>query len=373
MLFFGIGLLSAVGPVLPDLARKTGSTLAEAGVLFSALFVGAVATQSISGQLTERFGTRRTLLVGIVLFGAGLLGATLSPSLPIAVICMLVAGLGDGILVVVANLLVVQSFNARRLAALNLANVFFGLGAIAGPALAAFSLQTWQTAVPTFWAMGMVVLLPIPLVLLMRFPGRASEDVEQEPKRSVYRSPLLWLFGTVLLLYVGMEIGVGGWGATFLTRTTSLDAANAALVLSAFWIAFTCGRLLAAFLSAICPPHALLAGTLIGTLLGVLLLLPASGNNTLTIATMLLIALCLGPVFPTVLGMTASLFPQNAARAASAVIVMGSMGGLILPWLVGIALVQFGPLFYLLILLFCVLLMLGIYTATRFLHAETSP
>lgn len=372
MLFFGIGLLSAIGPVLPDLARKIGSSLEEVGVLFSALFVGAVATQSISGQLTERFGTRRTLLVGIILFGAGLLGVTLSPSLPVAVVCMLFAGLGDGILVVIANVLVVQSFNARRLVALNMANVFFGFGAIAGPVLAAFSLQTWQTAIPTFWALSLVVMLPVPLVLLMRLPGSGSEDVDLEPQRSVYRSPLLWLFGTVLLLYVGVEIGIGGWGATFLTRTTSLDAANAALVLSAFWIAFTCGRLLAAFLSAICPPHLLLAGTIVGTLLGVLLLLLGSDSSMLTIGAMLWIALCLGPVFPTVLGMVTSLFQQSAARAraASAVMVMGSMGGMILPWLQGIVLVGVGPLVYLLFLLFCTLLMLVFYGLTRLSHMQ---
>ncbi len=370
MLFFGIGLFSAIGPVLPDLARKTGTTLAEAGVLFSALYVGAVSTQMMAGQLTERFGVRLVLVGGCILLGAGILGVTVSTSLPFAVIFMLIAGLGDGVAIVVANVLVVQSFNARRLAALNLANVFFGLGAIAGPALAAFFLQTWQSAIPAFWVQCVVVLLPIPLVLLMQLPGRSAQTHEAEPKRSIYRSPLLWLSGAVLFVYVGTEIGIGGWGATFMGRTTNIDAGSAALVLSAFWVSFTGGRLLAAFLSTFCPPRVLLAGTLAGALAGVLLLLLASGSSTVTIGALLLIAVCLGPVFPTIVGMATSLFPHSAARAAAAVMVMGSLGGLILPWLLGLVLVSLGPLAYLLFLLFCVLLMLGLYGATRFFRAD---
>ncbi|MEO6456945.1 MAG: MFS transporter [Chloroflexia bacterium] len=370
ILFFGIGLFSATGPVLPDLARNTGSSLAEVGLLFSALFAGSVAMQIMSGHLTERFGTRCVLLVGSVIMAVGVFGVTLSPSLPVAVLFMLVAGLGDGSAIVVANVLVVESFNSRRLAALNLANVFFGLGAIAGPALAAYSLQMWQTAIPAFWALSVIVLLPLPLIAIMRFPEQASKATDAGPKISLYRSPLLWLFGGLLLIYVGTEIGIGGWGASFLTLTTSLDAPAAALVLSAFWIAFTSGRLLAAFISTICPPHLLLAGALAGTLIGVLLLLLASGSSVVTIGALLLIALCLGPIFPTVVGITTVLFEESAARAAAAVIVVGSVGGLILPWLQGVLLVGFGPLVYLLFLLLCVLLMLGLYGAIRLFYTE---
>src|SRR5215208_3391923 len=120
MLFFGIGLFSAIGPALPDLARNTGITLAEAGVLFSALYVGAVSMQMMAGQLTERFGLRSVLVTGCILLGLGIFGLTVSTALPFAIIAMLIAGLGDGVAIVVANVLVVQSFSARRLAALNL-------------------------------------------------------------------------------------------------------------------------------------------------------------------------------------------------------------------------------------------------------------
>src|SRR5688500_996403 len=279
MLFFGIGLLSAIGPVLPGLCLQAHRTLAVAGVLFSALFVGAVTMQLMAGMLTERFGARLVLVAGCILLGVGMLGVTFSTSLPLAFLAMLVAGLGDGVLVVVGNVLVVQSFNARRLAALNLTNVFFGLGAIAGPALAAFFLKTWQSAIPAFWVLCVVVVLPIPLVLIMRFPIRSAQVPEAEPKRSIYRSPLLWLFGALLFFYIGTEIGIGGWGATFLGRTTTLDAGSATLVLSAFWVSFTGGRLLSAFLSAFCPPRILLSGALVGTIVGVLLL-AASVSNT---------------------------------------------------------------------------------------------
>ena len=369
ILFFGIGLFSTIGPALPDLARNTGITLAEAGVLFSALYVGAVSMQIVAGQLTEKFGLRSVLVGGCILLGMGIFGLTISTSLPLALVSMLIAGLGDGVAIVVSNVLVVQSFNARRLAALNLANVFFGLGAIAGPALAAFFLQQWHSAVPAFWVQCVVVLLPIPLVLLMQLPGRPIQANEVKPKASIYRAPLLWLSGAVLFVYVGTEIGIGGWGVTFLGRTTTLDAGSAALVLSAFWVSFTGGRLLAAFLSTFYPLRFLLTGSLTGALVGVLLLLSASGNSPLTIGALLLIAVSLGPIFPTIVALVTTLFPESAARAAAAVMFLGSLGGLILPWLQGLILVGFGPLLYLLLVLLCVLLMLGLYEGSRLLQS----
>jgi fucose permease len=52
---------------------------------------------------------------------------------------------------------------------------------------------------------------------------------------------VLWLFSFFLLIYVGAENGAGGWVTTYLTQTTSLAAATAALVASVFWLALTLG------------------------------------------------------------------------------------------------------------------------------------
>src|SRR5438132_13835107 len=72
--FFGVGVLAAtLGPALPELAKGTGSSLAEVGAVFSALFLGGLISQVVSGLLIERLGFRPLLLVGLMLAALGTL------------------------------------------------------------------------------------------------------------------------------------------------------------------------------------------------------------------------------------------------------------------------------------------------------------
>ena len=147
-LFFTLGMLAALGPTLPEIARNTGSSLADAGILFTALFLGAVPAQLVSGWLNDKYGSKPVLAVGLIVMSIGFLGATLSPTLPIAVAFMLFGGLGDGALIVAGNVMVAQTFATKSASALNLMNVFYGVGAIAGPALVGLTISLWQTSLP---------------------------------------------------------------------------------------------------------------------------------------------------------------------------------------------------------------------------------
>lgn len=187
--FFSLGLIAAIGPTLPELARNNDISLAAAGAIFTALFLGAIPAQVITGWLNDRFGPKPVLLAGLLVLAVGLLGATLSHFLPLTLACMVFAGFGDGVLVVGANVIVAQSFSRRRASALNLLNVFYGVGAMAGPAIAGRSIVIWGTALPALWSLSVVLVLggsfgPVfPTVLAIitaRFPvgaGRAASVV----------------------------------------------------------------------------------------------------------------------------------------------------------------------------------------------------
>src|SRR5512145_1935819 len=83
--FFVAGILGAgFGPALPDLAANTGSSLAGAGSLISALFVGALVSQIFIGPLQDRFGVRPVLLLALLVTAAGVAASTLSDNLPAA-------------------------------------------------------------------------------------------------------------------------------------------------------------------------------------------------------------------------------------------------------------------------------------------------
>lgn len=371
-IFFAVGLIaSSIGPVLPELALNTGSRLSEVGSLFAALFLGGIVSQVAAGPLVDRMGHRSVLVVSLALLAAGVAGVALSKSLLMAVAAMLVAGLGDGAIIVIMNLMVSQVFAPRSVAALNLLNVFFGLGAIAGPAFASLSLRVWGTSLTVLWLVAFVTLLQVPLVAYMKgvpvggpVAGAEAADVP------IYRSRLLWAFGLLLLLYVGIEIGTGGWTITYVDRTTGLGLEGAALVASGFWLALTGGRVAAGVLGVRLLPNTVLLASLLGAVAGSLTVALSTGNAFLTTAGILLLGFSLGPVFPTVAAMVSTEFSRAPGKSISVVVALGSAGGMLLPWAQGVLLEASGPVAGVLFVAGGTLLMLLIYGLVRSLQDQ---
>ena len=99
-LLLALGLVSALAlsanVLMPSLAQRTFARGATGyGLLLTAYGTGAVlsALRLASRQYT-RAQHRRTLLGGLALFGAALLGVAASPRFPIAIACQFLAGLG---------------------------------------------------------------------------------------------------------------------------------------------------------------------------------------------------------------------------------------------------------------------------------------
>ena len=219
---------SRAGPTLPNLASNTASSLATIGAIFSAIFLGGLITQLGGGPLNNRVGQRPVMLTGIVLMALGACGIASSHALPLMLACAVVMGMGRGAISISAHLLIARVFAARSAAALNILNVFYGVGAVAAPAIAGLALRTWGSALLVLWIGAALLLAQVPLILrLAPLPrlGRHREAGEREA--SPLRSALLWICGALLLIYVGSETGVGGWTPTYLARTTALGTATA--------------------------------------------------------------------------------------------------------------------------------------------------
>jgi fucose permease len=365
LVFFSLGwLTAALGPVLPELAGRAGRSLADFGAIFTALFLGALCAQTAAGPISDRVGQRPVQLVGMAIQAIGTLGVLFSRSFPMTLGCALFAGLGHGSVDVATNVLIAEVFPGRSVSALNLLNLFFGVGAVAGPALAGFALATWSTGLPALWAVVVMIVLLWPIVYRFEAAGRPAHGSRplarraQETGRSgdvpsgksglhlsgVYASPLLWMLGALLLVYVGMENGMGGWTTTYIQRTTPLKIEVAALVTSGYWLALTVGRLLSTFLGIRLSSHRVLTLSLTLCAVAGPLLALSAGSVVWTIVGVLLLGLGSGAVFPTTLAVITGTFRrQGPGKAASVGAAMGSIGGMSLPWIQGRLMADRGP------------------------------
>lgn len=156
-----LGALSAFGPLcmdmylpaLPELAGSLRSTSATAQLSLSACIVGLGAGQLLVGPLSDRWGRRRPLLVGLVLFAvvSGLCATT--RSIDVLVVLRLLQGIGGAAGIVLCRAIVADRFAGVAAAAyFSTIAAINGLAPILAPVLGAQVLQvgTWRTV---FWVL----------------------------------------------------------------------------------------------------------------------------------------------------------------------------------------------------------------------------
>jgi fucose permease len=340
--FFTIGVISgSLGQLVPDFARLSHSSEAALGALFTVFFLGIFLAQLAVGPLSDHVGPRGLILGGLILLVIGCGGLVVGHTLWLIMTFGTVTGVGHGIVDVGISVLVSESAGKRNVSALNLINVFFGAGAVAGPALVSQMLRFWHTALPILWLTLALLLFSLFMISTMPPVPRSEKRTESDRAvASVYRSSILWMLGIVFLIYVGIETGIGGWTAIYVHRTTSWSLENGALLASIFWLSLTGGRIMATLYAYRVTPRQLLLISLFGSLAGTVLLAVSTGQPTVTAIAVILSGFCFGPIFPTAIAITTAAFPQGASKAASAVIALGSTGGMIIPWIQGIVLLN---------------------------------
>jgi fucose permease len=275
----------------------------------------------------------------------GMLGVSVAPSLGLLFALAVLGGLGFGALDVGFNVMIATTYADRSVWALNLLNLFFGVGAVLSPLIASLALRGANTAIPALWAGPVVFLVTLPLLayLLPHGHGAAPAHTAATASRNVYRTALVWVFAFLLFLYVGAESGMNGWTAIYLTETSQLPLALAALGTSGFWIALTVGRFLGAAAGDRVPRWGLLLWCLVAAAAGGILLWLSPGSLALSIVAILLIGVAYGPIFPVVIAIVTADFPAAAGKAAALTMLFGGLGGMFIPLLQGVLLAESGP------------------------------
>ena len=155
-----LGFLSAVGPVstdmylpsFPALELSLGGAPGSAQITLAAWFAGLAFGQLSQGTLSDRFGRRRPLLVGTVIYTLASIGCATAPSIPIFSAFRVLAAFGGSASVVVPRA-VVRDISDGHDAARMLSKLILVMGAvpILAPALggAVLAIASWRVI---FWA-----------------------------------------------------------------------------------------------------------------------------------------------------------------------------------------------------------------------------
>src|SRR5580693_2728375 len=316
-------VIASYGPSIPHITHRFHLSVSVAGLVVTANFMGEVIGLLSMGLTHARWRLGPRLAVGATLFGVGLLAAAVAPTWPLLLLAVFVLGIGAGGLVVLINLYYATRFGRRSPAMLGLVNTAYGVGTFLGPAL--LGLTGGYSIV--FAVVGAGVLVCV--VFLRRAVDEETAPAVTPPELSARTLGLVATFALMLLVYEGLEAGVGTWEATDLI-SLGWSAQFAAGATSVYWGAFTLGRVLTAPLAVQWSPQRILVPAFV---ISVVLLLGIRAG----IAPPLLFALvglCAAPVFPVVVSWMTRVIP-NATTLVTYAILGAVIGSALIPAVLG--------------------------------------
>ncbi|RME74976.1 MAG: MFS transporter [Chloroflexi bacterium] len=348
--FIALGLVQAsLGPTLPGLAAHTGVDLADISALFLARSAGYLTGALFGGRLFDRLPGHPMMAAVLVVMAVTMALTPLVPLLWALMAVLLVLGMAESVLDVGGNTLLVWVHGRAVGPFMNGLHFFFGVGAFLSPIIVAQAILLTGGITWAYWTLALLVLpMALWLARLPDPPNAAATTGEAvvagQPARPVRAGQrnLVALLAVFLFLYVGAEVGYGGWVYSYALRRGLADAATAAYLTSAFWGVFTVGRLVGIPAALRFRTGPVLLVDLLGALVGVAAVwLWPDSRPVLWLGTMAT-GFFLASIFPNTLALAGE-YLHVTGEMTGWFFAGASLGAMAVPWLVGQLFEALGP------------------------------
>lgn len=322
---FVYGMIAAtLGTILPDLSARQGLTPRQNGTIAFAQAVGLMSASLLVGPLIDREGQKAGLVLGLMLAVVALVALPRSARFATTAALLFTMGLGGGMIVTGANSLASAVTVAYRATALNLVNVFFGLGGLATPFLAA-NLFAKNSARLCYLVGGITAItLAIHVATPMPAPAGTQSFVPSDAVMVLGR-PVLFLLALFLFLYVACEVGVWNWLPRHLTAQGIPESRALNILSLGFALGLLAGRVaVSPVLIHVRPLWVLLAAA--GAMAITTFSMLQTRNPAVAGVLVFLAGVSMAPVFPTTLAIVGNTLPRMASTALGIVVASGWLG-----------------------------------------------
>jgi len=188
-----LGLLSAIGPFsidmylpgFPTIASDLNVSVDYVSYSLSSFFVGICVGQLICGPLLDRFGRKRPLYVGLLIYIAASLGCALSHSIELLIGFRFLQALGGCVGMVAPGAIVRDVFPVKENAKIfSLLILILGVSPIIAPTVGSFVITAFG------WHAVFIVLASITTLLLLAVIFLLPESKQPDPSLSL-RLPII--------------------------------------------------------------------------------------------------------------------------------------------------------------------------------------
>lgn len=343
-LFFLWGFAHAILDVLNKHFQLAFSIeKAESALIQATMYMGYFTMALPAGIFISRYGYRRGVVFGLLLYGIGSLlfiPGQLIMSFPFFLFSLFIIGCGLTFLETSANPYVTE-LGAKETAAsrLNLAQSFNGLGCIFAPLLTGLVLfphggesGSGNIAIP-YGIMGILVVLVAIIFAFVRLPEINHRSDEESDGRSLFKHSY-FLFGWLALFaYEISEISINSFFINYMVDDRWLSERDAAMVLSFGGLSlFMVGRFLGSWLMRMVRAEAMLFYCALGTVVTTTLVI--MDIDYISVGALFLGYAFEAIMFPTIFALSLRGL-GNLTKIASSFLMMTPVGGVIGPLLMG--------------------------------------
>jgi fucose permease len=344
--FISLGLPDGLlGVAWPSMAGELGQPLSRLALLQLSATGGFFISSTNAGGLIRRLGVGRLLILSNVMVFIALAGFSLATDWFHVVLAMFILGTGGGAVDAGLNGYSAERFTKEQV---TLLHAFYGLGAMIGPVIMRTILirrGPWQGGYRIT-----LVLVGLLLLLFIRFrhhwDGKPREkgktpinegapcDTCKDPGAVKFRTGFWGIL--LFFIYTGLEVTLGGWSFTWLTRGCSVEPERAALWVGIYWGALMTGRVFFGFIGGRWHIRSILSW-MIGTVVMGCVLFFQPWFPGVSLFSMPLLGFACAPLFPLFVSYT----PEVTGRSEGTVwigrqVAAASIGSAVVPLLVGL-------------------------------------
>jgi len=196
-----LGVLSAIGPFsidmylpgFPNIASNLGSTVAHVSLSLSSFFIGISAGQLLYGPLLDRYGRKKPLYVGLIVYFIASVGCSMARSVEALIWLRLLQALGGCVGMVASRAMVRDLFDVKDNARVfSLLMLVVGISPIIAPTLGGYLTASfgWRAVFIALTVMSVGILAAVHFVL--------KETRAPDPGYSLQPKPIINSFANVM-------------------------------------------------------------------------------------------------------------------------------------------------------------------------------
>ncbi|WP_234572644.1 MFS transporter [Rhodohalobacter sp. 614A] len=354
--FYIMGFVDLVGVATGYVQKDFSLSDSVAQLLPSMVFVWFALISLPTGIFQDRKSKKLTLSIGIFVTGAGLLIPFLIYTYPAVVLGFCLLGIGNTILQVSANPLLIDiSTKSTQSANLSFSQFVKASAALLSPIFIAILVRTfgdWRLIFPIYAAISILIAIWLLTIKI--------EEKKSEKPPATFRSVLRLLKEKMVIilvlgifLIVGFDVGMNSNIAIFLTSRFDLDLATAGFGISVYFASLMVGRFSGGILLRYITERNFIIVSLLLTFIGLagIIMIPIL---EVTWAMIFLTGLGFSNIFPLLFSIAINRMPDYA-NEVSGLIILSVSGGAVIPPLMGYVNQNFGNIAPIFVLAGCML------------------